>query len=77
MPLLPHRSVQDTSILPAAGSQSHSAAAYRSQTSPVINNVILGGIISKKKSALVGSNATAIQAQIDYIKSKTDGGKGF
>ncbi|MDH7464017.1 M1 family aminopeptidase [Chitinophagaceae bacterium 26-R-25] len=45
-------------------------AAYKSQLSPYINNMVLMGIAGKKKAQLAGANATAAQEQIDYIKSK-------
>jgi aminopeptidase N len=48
-------------------------SGFKSQTDPVINNVMLGSIVLKGKEAALkqaGNNAAAIQEQIDYIKSK-------
>jgi aminopeptidase N len=51
-------------------------AAYQAQTTPYINNTILGGIVSKKKKAL--SSQPTFQEQIDYINGKVKGDKkGF
>ncbi len=52
-------------------------AAYQSQITPMINNVLLKGIISKKKAGLTGSQATEVQKQIDYVNSVIEGKKGF
>jgi len=45
-------------------------SAYKAQTSPFINNVILKGIFTKK-------NAAGLKEQADYIQSKIDTKKGF
>jgi aminopeptidase N len=50
-------------------------AAYQAQITPLINNVILGGIITKKKALLNGLNAKAAEEQINYIQSKIDASK--
>jgi aminopeptidase N len=51
-------------------------AAYQAQTTPFINNMILKGLITKKKKNL--SSQPANQEQIDYINSKLSGDKkGF
>ena len=52
-------------------------ANYQSQTTPFINNVVLGSIVSKKTSALNGTNTDNIQQQIDYLKGKMVAKKGF
>ena len=46
-------------------------AQYRKQITPFINNLILKGIIDKKKAAAAGN--TGVQEQIDYITSKIKG----
>jgi aminopeptidase N len=52
--------------------------AYQGNTTPYINNVILGGIANQKSALLKGNNnSTSIQAQIDYLKSKTEVKKSF
>ena len=50
-------------------------AANKAQISPVINNVILKGII-KQKSTAAQTNA-GLKEQIDYINSKIEDKKGF
>jgi aminopeptidase N len=45
-------------------------AAYKEQIVPYINNVVLGGIVSKKTVALKGTNGAEIQKQIDYIRQQ-------
>ena len=52
-------------------------ASSQSQTTPVINNIFLKGIISKKKAALVGEHAAEVQKQIDYVNSVIEGKKGL
>lgn len=50
--------------------------AYQAQTTPFINNLILKGIIAKKKKSV--SSQPALQEQIDYINGKLSGDKkGF
>jgi aminopeptidase N len=49
--------------------------ANKAQIAPVINNIILKGII-KQKSAAAASNAS-VREQIDYINSKIGEKKGF
>jgi len=44
-------------------------AAYRNQTTPYINNMILKGIATKKGAA--AQSNTAAQEQVEYIKAKT------
>ncbi|MBS1564901.1 MAG: M1 family peptidase, partial [Bacteroidetes bacterium] len=44
-------------------------AAYKNQTTPYINNMILRGISTKKAAAAQGNGA--VQEQVDYIKLKT------
>jgi aminopeptidase N len=51
-------------------------ANYQSQTTPYINNIILKGIVTQKMAALKNNDAS-IQQQIDYVKEKIDGKKGF
>ncbi len=52
--------------------------AYQSNSSPYINNIILGGIATQKAAVIKGnSSASSIQAQIDYLKSKTGVRKSF
>jgi aminopeptidase N len=51
-------------------------ATYQAQTTPFINNLILKGIIAKKKKNL--ASQPALQEQIDYINTKLSGDKkGF
>ena len=50
-------------------------AAYQTQTTPFINNVLLKGIISKKKAAVTGSQAADVQKQIDYVNAVIEGKK--
>jgi aminopeptidase N len=45
-------------------------AAYKDQIVPYINNVVLGGIVSKKTVELKGANGSEIQKQIDYIRQQ-------
>ena len=49
---------------------------YRSQTTPFINNVVLGSIITQKTAAMKGID-TSIQEQLDYVKGKIAAAKSF
>jgi aminopeptidase N len=49
-------------------------AAYKNQTSPFINNIILTGIMTKKNAA---KDNAAFQEQATYIKSKIEDKKAF
>ncbi len=52
--------------------------AYQGNTTPYINNIVLGGIANQKSALLKGSNNSAsIQSQLDYLKSKTEVKKSF
>lgn len=48
-------------------------AAYQSQLTPFINNVILKGIVSKKKADLKGDREAEVQKQIDYVNAVIEG----
>lgn len=52
-------------------------AAYKEQVAAYINNVILGGIVSKKTAGLRGANASEIQKQVDYVKAQLEPKKAF
>jgi aminopeptidase N len=51
-------------------------AAYKDQIVPYINNVVMGGIVSKKTTSLKAANGAEIQKQIDYIKQQIAPKKG-
>ena len=50
-------------------------AAYQAQITPFINNVILKGIVSKKKADLKGDKEAEVQKQIDFVNGVIEGKK--
>jgi len=52
-------------------------ANYQAQTTPFFNNVVLNSIITQKTAALKENSSPDLQAQIDYVKAKIQGKKGF
>ncbi|MBE7173573.1 MAG: M1 family peptidase [Williamsia sp.] len=52
-------------------------AQYQAQFTPFVNNMILKGIVTKKKAELKGDREAEIQKQIDYVNAVIEGKKGF